>query len=495
MYPKGLAVQPRAATTAESPIASRVRALGLPDDVIAIAIGALLVFSLDTEQLTVVPLLGRLNSAVGMTATQSAWALSATGIMAAATVPVISRLGDIFGMRRMLLATLAVVAAGNILCAVAGGPTTFILGRAVIGVNAGLAIYYALLRGRSRSARVLDRYVGLMTVAVGAGLALSDVLGGTVLAVGGSVRVVLWIIAGASLALLAVVWLLVEDVPTRTRVRVDVAGAALLATGLAALVAGIGHGNGWGWGSSRVIALLIIAVLLLISWGAWELHSPRPLIDLRIARRRDVWPAYALVAVISTMGIILALAVSEYVQTPSAVGYGFGGSVLTAGLYLVPGGLMAAAGGAVAAPVLSRFGQRATALAGGLLATVSFLWFQSTTSRPWEFVVLTALSGVSYALVYTAGSSAYLRTARHGEAGMLAGGARVTSTAIAATGPVVVVALLTSSVVPHTTVPQHGNYGHLWIFLACSGAVICAITAFLRESRLDQRLADNAEMV
>ena len=138
------------------------------------------------------------------------------------------------------------------------------------------------------------------------------------------------------------------------------------------------------------------------------------------------------------MGIILALAVSEYVQTPSAVGYGFGGSVLTAGLYLVPGGLMAAAGGAVAAPVLSRFGQRATALAGGLLATVSFLWFQSTASRPWEFVVLTALSGVSYALVYTAGSSAYLRAARPGEAGMLAGGARVTSTAIAATGPVVV---------------------------------------------------------
>ena len=105
----------------------------------------------------------------------------------------------------------------------------------------------------------------------------------------------------------------------------------------------------------------------------------------------------------------MAPAVSEYLQTPSAVGYGFGGSVLTAGLYLVPGGLMAAAGGAVAAPVLSRFGQRATALAGGLLATVSFLWFQSTTSRPWEFVVLTALSGVGYALVYTAGSSAYLR--------------------------------------------------------------------------------------
>ena len=78
---------------------------------------------------------------------------------------------------------------------------------------------------------------------------------------------------------------------------------------------------------------------------------------------------------------------------------------------------------------------------------------------------------------------------------MLAGGARVTSTAIAATGPVVVVSLLTSSLVPHTPVPQHGNYGHLWIFLACSGAVICAITAFVRESRLDQRLADNAEIV
>lgn len=71
---------------------------------IAIGIGALLVFSPDTEQLTVVPLLGRPDSAVGMTATQSAGALSATGIIAAATVPVMSRLGDIFGMRPMLRA-------------------------------------------------------------------------------------------------------------------------------------------------------------------------------------------------------------------------------------------------------------------------------------------------------------------------------------------------------------------------------------------------------
>ena len=79
---------------------------------------------------------------------------------------------------------------------------------------------------------------------------------------------------------------------------------------------------------------------------------------------------------------------------------------------------------------------------------------------------------------------------------MLAGGARVTSTAIAATGPVVVVSILTSSLVRHLPVPQHGNYRQLWIFLACSwGGRIRAITAFVRESRLDQRLADNAEIV
>lgn len=78
---------------------------------------------------------------------------------------------------------------------------------------------------------------------------------------------------------------------------------------------------------------------------------------------------------------------------------------------------------------------------------------------------------------------------------MLAGGARVASTAIAATGPVVVVSVLTNSLVPHTPVPQHGNYGHLWIVLACAGALTCVISAFVRESRLDQRLADHAEMV
>jgi hypothetical protein len=49
--------------------------------------------------------------------------------------------------------------------------------------------------------------------------------------------------------------------------------------------------------------------------------------------------------------------------------------------------------------------------------------------------------------------------------------------------------------VPHTPVSQHGNYGHPWIVLACAGAVICAIAAFVRESRLDQRVADHAQIV
>lgn len=113
----------------------------------------------------------------------------------------------------MLLVALAVVAAGNILCVVAGGPTSIVLGRAVISVNAGLTSYYALLRGRGRSVGVVDCRAVDRRRSVACAV--------------------------------AVVRQLVEDLPTRTRLRVDVEAAALLATGLAALVAGICHGDGW----------------------------------------------------------------------------------------------------------------------------------------------------------------------------------------------------------------------------------------------------------
>jgi MFS family permease len=462
--------------------------------VLAVIIGVLIVFSLDTELLSIIPMLKDIESTYHLSPVQGAWALSATGITAGATIPLLSRLGDIFGLRRLLLITLAIVAAGNIICALANGPAIFIAGRAIIGINAGLPIYYAILRARSHSKQVADRYAGLLTLAIGCALTLSFFYGGIIIQAGGTVRLALWIVAGVSLVVIAAVWLLVEEVPTRTRVGVDYLGALLIAAAFASLVTGIGQGNSWGWGSARVLGLITASVLLVAAWGAWELRTAHPLIDLRVLKRRDMWPGFTAAAMASVIGVNGLLVVTNYVQTPHLAGYGFGASVLTTGLYLVPLGVLIAFGGSVMARIIERVGQRTTVLAGGVLTVVLFAVATRASTKA-DFFIMTGVLGLCYALIYTGGVTVYLRAARPGEQGMITGSARAAATAIGAIGPAIITALLTASVIPKTHVPQEANYSHVWLVWAGLGAIVVIVGLFIRESKLDDRLVADAEMV
>jgi MFS family permease len=68
-----------------------------------------------------------------------------------------SRLAYIFGMKNLLTASLVFVAEGNIVCALAGGPILFLVGRVIVGMTAVIPILYALLRLRASTSSVSSR--------------------------------------------------------------------------------------------------------------------------------------------------------------------------------------------------------------------------------------------------------------------------------------------------------------------------------------------------
>ncbi|MDR7312857.1 MFS family permease [Nocardioides luteus] len=476
-----------------SAVGRRIKAVGVSEQGLALAIGFLIVLCLDTEQLTVIPLLKEIASTFTLTPGQSAWVLSATGIAAAASVPVLSRLADLFGMRRMLLLTTSMVVLGNIVCVAAQNFETLLAGRVIIGFNAGLPIYYAILRGRSRSGKESDKYSGAMTFAIGLAISGSYLVGGAVLELGGGVRTVFWLILILSVVLLALIWAFVEDIPTRTRVPVDYVGALLLAGGLTLLVYSIGKANEWTAG--LLVSLLAVAALLLVAWAAWELRHRQPLFDLRVIKRRDVWPAFVIAGVVAILGINGALAICNYAQTPSIAGYGLDASTLMAGVYLLPCGLTIAFGGGIAGKVIGRFGQRGTSIAGATIALLAFVWFSQVSGTSLQVFILSFLIGAAYALSYTASTAAYLRAARPGEQGMLTGAARAASTAIGALGPPIITALLAASHVPGLPLPARENYVHVWLFLAGTAFLMLLAGLLVREARFDQRAAENTEWI
>ena len=180
------------------------------------------------------------------------------------------RLGDLFGRRNVFLIGMVGFAASSALCGWASSPEILIVGRVLQGVSAAimapqaLASINALFPDEEKS-RALSLYAVTFGLASMAGL----FLGGTLIALNlfglgwRSIFLInLPVIAVAAPAAL----LLVKDTRSDRPSRLDVAGAALLALGLFALVAPLIEGREQGWPLWSLVLLAGSAPILFAFW-------------------------------------------------------------------------------------------------------------------------------------------------------------------------------------------------------------------------------------
>ena len=86
----------------------------------------------------------------------------------------------------------------------------------------------------------------------------------------------------------------------------------------------IAEGSGWGWGSARTVGLFVVAIVFLALWVAQQLRASDPLVDLRLARIPAVLSADVCATILGVAMYMYLSGVSEFVQAPSELGYGFG---------------------------------------------------------------------------------------------------------------------------------------------------------------------------
>jgi EmrB/QacA subfamily drug resistance transporter len=156
--------------------------------------------------------------------------------------------------------------------------------------------------------------------------------------------------------------------------RLDLPGAALSATGLAAVVAGCTRAAAQGWGSALVVGLLAGGAALLALFGLWEARAAHPLLPLRILADRNRVGAYLSVtfAVAGMLGLFLFL--TYYLQ--SVLRY----SPVTAGLAVLPlSGAVVLSSQVVAGRLLPRVAPRLLIVPGLLAAAAAMVLFTRLT--------------------------------------------------------------------------------------------------------------------
>jgi MFS family permease len=290
------------------------------------------------NQTLVVPLLAGLPVLLHSDVAGTSWVVTVALLAGAVTSPVVGRLGDLYGKKRLVLIVLALVTLGSVLCAVADRLAPMIAGRLLQGIGTGLVPLGISLLRDVLSQRRLGSAIALTSSVLGIGAALGLPLAAAV-AQFANWHLLFWII-GALTALIGIlVARLVPATPALATGRFDSAGTAGLVVGLTALLLVISNGGEWGWGSPSTIGLLVVAALVLVLWGVWERRATDPLIDLRTTSRPPVLLVNVTTVLVGFTLYAQLIMVPQLMELPAVTGYGLGLSLVQTGLLMLPAGL------------------------------------------------------------------------------------------------------------------------------------------------------------
>lgn len=347
-----------------------------------------------------VPLFGLISIHLGISDADITWFSVVSTLAMGVLVPVLSKLGDIYGHRRMLRIATVAVCGGALLVALAPSYPLVLVGRVLCGPLAvWLPLEIALVHNRisgEGARKAIGTLVALLTI----GAIVGTLTAGTVATFVADMSTVLLIPVALVVLCVIVVFAFVPESDVRAAAKIDVYGFVGLGLVMIGVLWGLRQAQAAGFGSAETVLPLAVAAVILLVWSWWELRVEYPAINLRLAATRQLWPAYAtsfLYGMVMLGGQTIGITFMS--ARPDQVGYGF---ALTPGLL----GLLAAlattlsTAGAICFPyVARRTGMRGVLVLGSSLGVASNLMLIPFHSQLWHIGISLSISGLAAGLL------------------------------------------------------------------------------------------------
>ncbi|MFF2245741.1 MFS transporter [Arthrobacter sp. NPDC058130] len=288
------------------------------------------------------------------------WFEAAQLMVSALAVPVLAKLGDMYGHRKILLVSTLVTAAASWGVALAPDFWTFLAawsfqGFYVVWLPLEIALIFSRVHQLPDGAARTRRAAGVLVGALEAGVIAGALAAGALVEVfDGQLQLVLLVPALAVSACWFAIRFGVPESRERSGGRVDTRGFTLLAVGLLLITSGLtsmrlnGAGAWWPW------ALAAAGALVFIPFARLELRAADPLVDIRTLRGKSMWPVQLTAGLFGVSVLGAQAPLSTFARTdPALHGYGLGlraGQVsVIIGVYVL--GLLV---GALLYPVITR---------------------------------------------------------------------------------------------------------------------------------------------
>lgn len=360
------------------------------------------------EQSMIVPALPQFARTYDASLIAVSWLVTAYLLTAIVAVPLLARMGDLYGKRRMLLVAVSAFALGSLVCALTESIELAIVGRGIQGIGSAIApLTYGLIRDTT-DARHMPRTIGALVGVANVGGGIGFLLGG-LLADAFSPTAIFWFLFCFGVIVFAGVALLVPESPSRKAAAFDPIGALLLGVGLVALLLALSKGSSWGWSSAVIAFLFVAAAAGLTAFTAVERRVKEPLVDLHLVRRRPFVNTNLCIFAFGFTFFSATLILPLIAATPRQSGYGLGLTTTGIGLVLAFTSVAILAAAWVGGRVVDRIGPRLLAATGACFGLGGYCLLYAWHSSAVALGIGTATVVVGSGLIPTAILAVVLR--------------------------------------------------------------------------------------
>jgi MFS family permease len=421
--------------------------------------------------------------------TQVAWGATIVTLTAACLTPLIAKLGDKVGKKKVTVLVMVAALAGSVLCAVTPSFGLFIAGRGLEGLSITAAtISYGLIRDLMPR-KFVPVAMGLLGTGLGAGAIAAPFIAGAFVD-GPGYQGLFWFLAAYSLVVIPMVVFLIPESSVRVRRRFDLGGVVLLGAAAGLILVALSEGGQWGWGSGRTIAFLVIGVLAGVAFVQVENRISEPMFGMRLLRS----PAMAMTFTIAFLGLfpimVFTYVMPQIAETPPIPGlhYGFGASATHYAVITVGYGILGTLFGPIGGYFAGRLGPRMPMIVAMTLAFISLAGLILWHTQPWQMALFATILGIGYGCNFASTPNLVVEAVSAEEQGAGASMLAFAQNMGAGVVPVLITLVYGQNVFftdPKTGVSIPSNHGIEWVIgIGALGSLVAlAFTLLMKHGR------------
>ena len=428
-------------------------------------------------------------------------------LLSAIVVPVLAKLGDMYGHKRILLVSTALTAGATWWLAFSGDFTSFLIAWTLQGFyTVWLPLEVALIFDRGRTtgtgASQTRKAAGLLVVGLEAGAIIGALGAGLIFDLFGGADALSQAIVPTmmvpAIAVTGVFFVILFGVPESTPLpgrSLDLVGFSILTVGLLMITSGLSLlkinpiDTWWVW------ALIVAGVLAFIPFTRYELRQKDPAIDLRVLAQPNMWPVQLTAGLIGISLLGAQAPLAAYAGTdPVANGYGLGLSTsqrsILIGVYLI-----SMIVGALLFPWLSKkTSPRVALIIAAFFVAGGFFLFLPFHLETWQVFTNMFIVGLGSGVLVGAMPAAAAAAAPRGQTGIAAALTNTTKTIGGSFASSVFAIVLVIGAVQVAGSTASSLFGYLIVWIICgTGALISALMLFVVPKLAFADIADELE--